>query len=107
MKVITNNKKAYFDFFISDTIEAGIVLEGSEVKSIRAGGVSLNESYVKVIGNEVFLINAYIKPFEKASSFAPDSKRTRKLLLNRNEILKLTQKVLEKGLTKGEVCDII
>ena len=99
MKVIANNKKAYFDFFISDTIEAGIVLEGSEVKSIRAGGVSLNESYVKVIGNEVFLINAYIKPFEKASSFAPDSKRTRKLLLNRNEILKLTQKVLEKGLT--------
>ena len=74
-------------------------MEGSEVKSIRAGGVSLNESYVKVIGNEVFLINAYIKPFEKASSFAPDSKRTRKLLLNRNEILKLTQKVLEKGLT--------
>lgn len=99
MKVIANNKKAYFDFFISDTIEAGIVLEGSEVKSIRAGGISLNESYVKVIGNEVFLINAYIKPFEKASSFAPDSKRTRKLLLNRNEILKLTQKVLEKGLT--------
>lgn len=99
MKVIANNKKAYFDFFISDTIEAGIVLEGSEVKSIRAGGISLNESYVKVIGNEVFLINAYIKPFEKASSFAPDSKRTRKLLLNKNEILKLTQKVLEKGLT--------
>ena len=99
MKVITNNKKAYFDYFISDTIEAGIVLEGSEVKSIRGGGVSLNESYVKIINNEVFLINAYIKPFEKASSFAPDSKRTRKLLLSRAQIVKLSQKVSERGLT--------
>ena len=99
MKVITNNKKAYFDYFISDNLEAGIALEGSEVKSIRAGGISLNESYVKFINNELYLINCYIKPFEQASSYIPDSKRSRKLLLNKHEILKLKQKILEKGLT--------
>lgn len=99
MKVIVNNKKAYFDFFISDNTEAGIELKGSEVKSIRAGGISLNESYVRVVGNEIFLINAFIKPFEKSSSFVPDSRRTRKLLLRKSEIAKLSQKVSEKGLT--------
>ena len=99
MKVIADNKKAYFDFFISDNTEAGIELKGSEVKSIRAGGISLNESYVRVVGNEVFLINAFIKPFEKSSSFVPDSRRTRKLLLRKSEIAKLSQKVSEKGLT--------
>lgn len=99
MKVIANNKKVYFDFFISDNIEAGISLVGSEVKSVRNGGISLNESYVKVVGNEIFLINAFIKPFEKASSFAPDPRRTRKLLLKRSEISRLSQKVEEKGLT--------
>lgn len=99
MKVIANNKKAYFDFFISDNTEAGIELKGSEVKSIRAGGISLNESYVRVVGNEIFLINAFIKPFEKSSSFVPDSRRTRKLLLRKSEIAKLSQKVSEKGLT--------
>ena len=101
MKVIANNKKAYFDFFISDNTEAGIELKGSEVKSIRAGGISLNESYVRVVGNEIFLINAFIKPFEKSSSFVPDSRRTRKLLLRKSEIAKLLQKVSEKGLTIG------
>ena len=99
MKVIANNRKAYFDFFISDNTEAGIELKGSEVKSIRAGGISLNESYVRVVGNEIFLINAFIKPFEKSSSFVPDSRRTRKLLLRKSEIAKLSQKVSEKGLT--------
>lgn len=99
MKIITNNKKAYYDYFISDNLEAGISLQGSEVKSIRAGGISLNESYVKIIGDEVYLINCYIKPFEKSSAFVPDSKRMRKLLLKRQEISKLKQKVLEKGLT--------
>ncbi len=99
MKVIANNKKAYFDFFISDNTEAGIELKGSEVKSIRAGGISLNESYVRVVGNEIFLINAFIKPFEKSSAFVPDSRRTRKLLLRKSEIAKLSQKVSEKGLT--------
>ena len=86
MKIITNNKKAYYDYFISDNLEAGISLQGSEVKSIRAGGISLNESYVKIIGDEVYLINCYIKPFEKSSAFVPDSKRMRKLLLKKQEI---------------------
>lgn len=99
MKIITNNKKAYYDYFISDNLEAGISLQGSEVKSIRAGGISLNESYVKIISDEVYLINCYIKPFEKSSAFVPDSKRMRKLLLKKQEISKLKQKVLEKGLT--------
>ena len=99
MKIITNNKKADYDYFISDNLEAGISLQGSEVKSIRAGGISLNESYVKIIGDEVYLINCYIKPFEKSSAFVPDSKRMRKLIFKRQEISKLKQKVLEKGLT--------
>lgn len=99
MKIIANNKKAYFDYFISDQFEAGIVLEGSEVKSVRAGGVSINESYVKIINGEVFLINAYIKPFEKSSSYTPDSRKTRKLLLSKQQIAKYEKEVSEKGLT--------
>ncbi len=99
MKTITNNKKAYYDYFISDNLEAGIVLLGSEVKSIRDGGISLNESYIKIIGNELFLINCYIKPFKNSSSYAPDVKRTRKLLLKSIEIKKIKQKICEKGLT--------
>lgn len=99
MKIITNNKKAYFDYFISDQFEAGIVLEGSEVKSVRAGGVSINESYVKIINGEVFLINAYIKPFEKSSSYTPDSRKTRKLLLSKQQIARYEKEVSEKGLT--------
>lgn len=99
MKVIANNKRAYFDYFISDQIEAGILLEGSEVKSVRAGGISLNESYVKIMNGEVFLINAYIKPFEKSSSYTPDSRKSRKLLLNKREIIKYEKQTQEKGLT--------
>ena len=99
MKVIANNKKAYFDYFISDQIEAGIVLEGSEVKSVRAGGVSINESHVKIINGEVFLINSYIKPFDKASSYVPEDRRSRKLLLSKKEINKYERAIMEKGLT--------
>lgn len=99
MKTVANNKRAYFDYFISNNTEAGIVLEGSEVKSVRAGGISLNESYVKIVGGEVFLVNAFIKPFEKASSFVPDARRTRKLLLKKQEIARLAQKTSEQGLT--------
>lgn len=97
MKIITNNKKAFHNFFISDLFEAGIALEGSEVKSIRDGGVSLNESFVVLKNGEAFLKNAYIKPYDKANSFQPDSHRTRKLLLHKDEILKLERKVKEKG----------
>lgn len=99
MKIIANNKKAYFDYFISDQVESGICLEGSEVKSIRAGGISLNESYVRIKNGEAFLVNSYIKPFEKTSAYIPESRRSRKLLLNKSQILALERKILEKGLT--------
>ena len=97
MKVIANNKKAFHNYFISDLYEAGIALEGSEVKSVRAGGVSLNESFVNIKDGEIFLKNGYIKPYENAKSFAPDSRRTRKLLLHKQEIQKLEKKTKEKG----------
>lgn len=97
MKVISNNKKAFFNYFVSDLVEAGIVLEGCEVKSVRAGGASLTDSFVVVKNGEMFLKNAYIKPYEKTTSFKPDERRTRKLLLNKSEIQKLERMVKEKG----------
>ncbi len=97
MKLITNNKKAFHDYFISDLYEAGIVLEGSEVKSIRGGGVNINDSFVNIKDGEVFLRNAYIKPYENTGSFQPDSRKARKLLMHRAEIDKLQRKVMEKG----------
>lgn len=99
MKVLYNNKKAYFENFVEDTIEVGIVLEGSEVKSCRLGHVSLVDSFVTIQQNEVFLKNAYIKNYEKAVNFAPNETRSRKLLLNKLEILKLKRKKEEKGYT--------
>ena len=97
MKIISNNKKAFFDYFVSDLVEAGIVLEGCEVKSVRAGGASLIDSFVVCKNGEMFLKNAYIKPYEKAGSFKPDERRTRKLLLNKSEIEKFERQVKEKG----------
>ena len=97
MKIISNNKKAFYNFFVSNLVEAGIVLEGCEVKSVRAGGASLAESFVVVKNGEMFLKNAYIKPYEKTSSFKPDERRTRKLLLNKSEIQKFERMVKEKG----------
>ncbi|MEG1499756.1 MAG: SsrA-binding protein SmpB [Clostridia bacterium] len=97
MKAIANNKRAFFDYFIEEKIEAGIELVGSEVKSIRKGGISINESFVQILNGEIFLKNAYIKPYEMSANFLPDSKRTRKLLVAKSEILKLEQKVKVKG----------
>lgn len=97
MKIIANNKKAFHDFFISDLYECGIELKGSEVKSIRGGGVSLNESFVYIKNGEVFINNMYIKPYENTASFIPDSKRVRKLLMHKIEIQKIEKKVKEKG----------
>ena len=100
MKIVVSNKKAYFDYFVLETFEAGIVLEGCEVKSIRGGHVSLNDSYVSISHqNEVFIKNMYIKTYEKSSSFTADEKRVRKLLLSKREIDKLGRGVREKGLT--------
>ena len=97
MKVISNNKKAFFEYFVSDLVEAGIVLEGCEVKSVRAGGVSLLDSFVVIKNGEAILRNAYIKTYEKTTSFKPDERRDRKLLLNKSEILKFQRLVKEKG----------
>ena len=100
MKIVATNKKAYFDYFVLETFEAGIVLEGCEVKSIRGGHVSLNDSYVSISHqNEVFIKNMYIKTYEKSSSFTADEKRVRKLLLSKREIEKLSRGVKEKALT--------
>lgn len=97
MKIIANNKKAFHDFFLSDLTEAGIALEGAEVKSVRGGGVSLVDSFVQVKNGEMLLKNAYIKPYEKANVFKSDERRTRKLLLHKAEILKFERAVKEKG----------
>lgn len=100
MKIIATNRKAYYNYFIEDTFQAGIVLSGSEVKSIRQGNVSLEESYVSSSKNsELFVRNFYIKPYEKSSVFVPNDRRDRKLLLNKSEINKLISHSKEKGFT--------
>lgn len=100
MKIVVQNKKAYFDYFVLETYEAGISLQGCEVKSIRAGHASLSDSYISIsAGGEAFIKNMYIKTYEKSSSFTADEKRVRKLLLNKKEITKLSKDVKEKGLT--------
>lgn len=96
---ITTNRKAYFDYFIEDKFEAGMVLEGAEVKSLRNKEFNLQDSFISIINEEVFLKNAYIKPYEKATSYAPNPRRNIKLLLNKNEILKLIRATKEKGFT--------
>lgn len=98
MKVIAVNKKAQHNYFISDQIECGIALEGSEVKSVRNGHVSILESFVKITDkNEAFLHNAYIKPYENAGSFVPDSRKKRKLLMHKKQILSFKKKVEADG----------
>ncbi|MDE6189790.1 MAG: SsrA-binding protein SmpB [Clostridia bacterium] len=99
IKIIDNNKKAYFDYFIEDTYEAGIVLVGCEVKSIRQGHVNLKDCFCVVKGDEVFIMNMHIKPYEKGSFSNVDSKRTRKLLLHKREIDKLRGAVTQKSYT--------
>ena len=99
MKTIAVNKKALHNYFISDNFEAGIVLEGSEVKSVREGGISINEAFIQIKNGEAFLKNAYIKQYDNTSSFAPNERRTRKLLLNKSEILKLFKKSEVSGCT--------
>lgn len=98
-KVVATNKKAYHDYFVEDTYEAGIVLVGSEVKSVRKGAVNLKDSYAIIKGNEVFLLGVHISPYEKGSCFNEYPLRTRKLLLNRQEINKIRGKIEIKGYT--------
>ena len=99
MKVITSNKFAHFNYFVLDTFEAGIALKGSEIKSIRQNGMTLNESFVLIKNNQVILKNTFVKPYQSLNNFSPKPDRDRVLLLNKNEILKLKQKVEQKGLT--------
>ncbi len=97
-KVIAKNKKAKFDYHILDTYEAGVVLKGSEVKSVRQGKVSLSDAFAAVVRGEIFLFNMHISPYGKAQD-SLDAKRDRKLLLNKNEIRKIEGKLKNKGLT--------
>lgn len=99
MESITTNKKAYFNYFILKKFVAGISLSGSEVKSIRAKNVSINESFITFRDGEAFVHNMFIKTYEKAKHFVLDERRTRKLLLHKSEINELSAKVMEKGLT--------
>ncbi len=99
MKIIAKNKKAFFNYEILGSYEAGISLLGSEVKSIREGRISLKESYAEIKGKEVFLVNCHISPYEAANRFNHEPMRKRKLLLHRQEIKRLTGKIKEKGLT--------
>ena len=97
--ILANNKKAYFDYFVEDTIEAGIELVGSEVKSAKAGKVSIKEAFVRIINGEVFIMGMSIVPWQYGSVYNPEEKRVRKLLLNKKEIKKFHEKVTQKGYT--------
>lgn len=99
MRVIAKNKKAFFNYELIETLEAGISLLGSEVKSIREGMVSLKESYAEIKEGEVFLINCHVSPYDPANIFNHDPLREKKLLLHRKEIKRLIGKIKEKGLT--------
>lgn len=99
IKFIANNKKAYHDFFIEDTFEAGISLHGTEVKSLRMGKCSIKEAFVRIENGEVFVYGMHISPYEKGNIFNKDPLRVKKLLMHRYEINKLMGKIKEKGLT--------
>ena len=98
-KLIENNKKARHDYFFEDTYEAGVVLTGTEIKSIRAGGVSLRDSFAKVVKGEVFVFNMHIAPYEKGNRYNTDPLRPKKLLLHKGEIRRLENAVMQEGLT--------
>jgi SsrA-binding protein len=98
-KYITINRKAYRDYHIEQSFEAGLVLTGTEIKSLRAGRANLQDAYAVVENGEVFLMNAHISPYEHGNRYNPDPKRKRKLLLHMYEIRRLIGKTQEKGLT--------
>ena len=96
-KLIANNKKAYHDYFLEETYEAGISLVGTEVKSLRMGKCSIKEAFLRIDKGELFVYQMHISPYEKGNIFNRDPLRPRKLLMHRSEILKLEQKIKEKG----------
>ena len=93
------NRKARFDYFIEDEIEAGIVLTGTEIKSIRQGKVNIKDSYAIIRNNEIYLLNTHISSYDKGNRFNHEEERTRKLLMHKREILKLSNKVTLEGYT--------
>ncbi len=97
MKIISTNKKAYHNFFVSDLLEAGVELKGSEIKSVSRGKISLSDSYVVIKDGEAIMKNCYVAPYENSSDKDSETKRSRKLLLHKEEILKLERKIIEKG----------
>ena len=100
MKVIATNKQAYHNYFIESTYEAGIVLLGAEVKSVRQGSCNLKDTFILIDkNNEMYVKNMYIKPYEKATAFKPNERADRKLLMHKKEIVKLKDKIQVKGFT--------
>ncbi|MBO4291936.1 MAG: SsrA-binding protein SmpB [Lachnospiraceae bacterium] len=98
-KLVANNKKAYHDYFIDETFEAGIELHGTEVKSMRMGKCSIKESFIRIENGEVYVYGMHVSPYEKGNIFNKDPLRIKKLLLHRSEINKLQGKIKEKGYT--------
>ena len=99
IKVVATNRKAKFEYFLVEIFEAGIVLQGSEIKSIRAGQVSLTEAFVQTDGEEAWLMAAHVSPYEQANRFNHDPVRPRRLLLHKKEIRQLWDDVRQKGMT--------
>ena len=99
MKLVANNKKAYHDYFIDEKYEAGLVLHGTEVKSLRLGKCSVKEAFVRIENSEVYVYGMHISPYEKGNIFNRDPLRPKKLLMHKDEIRKLTGKISEKGFT--------
>jgi SsrA-binding protein len=99
IKTISHNRKAHHDYYIEDTVEAGLALKGTEVKSLRQGRVSLSDAYARVENGELWLLNAHIAPYEAGNRYNHQPKRPRKLLLHRDEIASLSGKVLKRGFT--------
>lgn len=98
-KLIANNKKAYFDYFIEEKYEAGIELHGTEVKSVRMGKCSVKEAFVRIEKGEVYVYGMHVTPYEKGNIFNKDPLRPKRLLMHRHEIMKLTGEIAQKGYT--------
>jgi SsrA-binding protein len=98
-KLIANNKKARFDYFIEETFEAGVSLHGTEVKSVRMGKASIKEAFVRIENGEVYVYNMHVSPYEKGNIFNKDPLRVKKLLLHKYEINKIAGQIAQKGYT--------
>ena len=98
-KLLENNKKARHDYFFEEVVECGIVLTGTEIKSVRAGGISLRDSYAKISNGEVWVYNMHIAPYEQGNRYNSDPLRPKKLLLHKQEIRKMDSLIAQKGLT--------